>query len=144
MSASPQAYREKLEDLEIYMQIILERYRNALVNYTVDVTNANNKERYRALKSQIELGYGRLFILQNSIEKSMEDNDNSIKLIDTEVGGIMINSEGKNSSLKEKRAADLAAIPQEQQMNQVSIERYIYLAYYSIATILGFVFLYKH
>ena len=74
----------------------------------------------------------------------MEDNDNSIKLIDTEVGGIMINSEGKNSSLKEKRAADLAAIPQEQQMNQVSIERYIYLAYYSIATILGFVFLYKH
>jgi len=144
MSASPQAYREKLEDLEIYMQIILERYRDALVNYTVDVTNANNKERYRALKSQIELGYGRLFILQNSIEKSMEDNDNSIKLIDTEVGGIMINSEGKNSSLKEKRAADLAAIPQEQQMNQVSIERYIYLAYYSIATILGFVFLYKH
>ena len=144
MSASPQAYREKLEDLEIYMQIILERYRDALVNYTVDITNANNKERYMALKSQIELGYGRLFILQNSIEKSMEDNDNSIKLIDTEVGGIMINSEGKNSSLKEKRAADLAAIPQEQQMNQVSIERYIYLAYYSIATILGFVFLYKH
>jgi hypothetical protein len=144
MSASPQAYREKLDDLEIYMQIILERYRDALVNYTVDVTNANNKERYMALKSQIELGYGRLFILQNSIEKSMEDNDNSIKLIDTEVGGIMINSEGKNSSLKEKRAADLAAIPQEQQMNQVSIERYIYLAYYSIATILGFVFLYKH
>jgi hypothetical protein len=67
MSASPQAYREKLDDLEIYMQIILERYRDALVNYTVDVTNANNKERYMALKSQIELGYGRLFILQNSI-----------------------------------------------------------------------------
>lgn len=144
MSVLPQAYRERLEDLEIYMEIILERYRDALINYTIDDTNNDNRERYRALKAQIESGYGRLFILQNNVERSMEDNDTTIKSIDTEVGGIMTHSKSQMAFLKEKRAADLAAKPQEQQMNEVSIERYIYLAYYSIATILGFVFLYKH
>lgn len=144
MSVSPEAYRERLEDLEIYMNVILERYRDALINYTIDDSNNDNKERYRALKSQIELGYGRLFLLQNAVEKSMEDNDTTIKSIDSEVGGIMTDSKSQISLLQEKRAADLAAKPQEQQMNEASIERYIYLAYYSIAMILGFVFLYKH
>lgn len=144
MSGTPQSYRERLGDLEVYMSIILERYREALINHTVDDANADYAEQYRELKIQIELGYGRLFLLQNAVENSMEDNDNVIKSIDTEVGGIMSTTSDQMTALKEKKAADLAAKPQEQQMNEASIERYIYLAYYSIATILGFVFLYKH
>ncbi len=144
MSVAPQSYRERLEDLEVYMSIILERYREALINHTVDDANADYAEQYRELKTQVELGYGRLFLLQNSVEKSMEDNDNVIKSTDTEVGGILSSTSNQMATLKEKKAADLAAKPQEQQMNEASIERYIYLAYYSIATILGFVFLYKH
>ena len=36
MTVLPQAYRAQLEDLEIYMGLIKERYRTALINYTVD------------------------------------------------------------------------------------------------------------
>ena len=83
MTVLPQAYREQLDDLEIYMGLIKERYRTALINYTVD-DNEENKERYDEIKAQLELGYGRLFMLQNNIEKSMEDNDTTIKSIDSE------------------------------------------------------------
>jgi len=143
MTVLPQAYREQLDDLEIYMGIIKERYRTALINYTVD-DNEENKERYHEAKAQLELGYGRLFMLQNNIEKSMEDNDTTIKSIDSEVNGVMSNVKNQTSLLKEKQGIDLAAEPQEEQMNEAALERYIYLGYYSIAMILGFVFLYKH
>jgi len=100
MTVLPQAYREQLDDLEIYMGIIKERYRTALINYTVD-DNEENKERYHEAKAQLELGYGRLFMLQNNIEKSMEDNDTTIKSIDSEVNGV-VKCEKPNIPIKRK------------------------------------------
>ena len=143
MTVLPQTYREQLDDLEIYMGIIRERYRAALIDYTVD-NNGENTERYRVAKAQLELGYGRLFILQNNIEKSLEDNDVAIKSIDSEVNGILANLKDQTLQLQEKRGIDLAAEPQKKQMNEAALERYIYLGYYSVAIVLGFVFLYKH
>jgi len=143
MTVLPQTYREQLDDLEIYMGIIRERYRAALIDYTVD-NNGENTERYRVAKAQLELGYGRLFILQNNIEKSLEDNDVAIKSIDSEVNGILTNLKDQTLQLQEKRGIDLAAEPQKKQMNEAALERYIYLGYYSVAIVLGFVFLYKH
>ena len=143
MTVLPQTYREQLDDLEIYMGIIRERYRVALIDYTID-NNGENTERYRVAKAQLELGYGRLFILQNNIEKSLEDNDVAIKSIDSEVNGILTNLKDQTLQLQEKRGIDLAAEPQKKQMNEAALERYIYLGYYSVAIVLGFVFLYKH
>jgi hypothetical protein len=45
--------------------------------------------------------------------------------------------------LKEKRETELAATPIKKEKKQALIEEYLYLGYYSLAIIAGFVFLYK-
>jgi hypothetical protein len=143
MPTTPQLYRQQLEDLEIYMGIILERYHLALTNSLAD-NSQHTQETYRARQSDLELGYGKLFMLQNDVEMRMEENDKVIQAIDSEIDGMMNNYENKMDILKEKRGADLAAQPQEQQMNATAVERYIYLGYYSAAIVLSLLFLYKH
>ena len=143
MTVSPQVYKSSLSDLEVYMGIILERYKNALINFNVQ-KNSQNEINYNNVKLQLDNGFSKLFILQNNVNKSFEGNNTNVKEKDKKISVIKNMYDHEIAVLKEKTGMDLASQPFEKQKHIDLAEHYTYLGYYSLAIIIGVVFLYKH
>ena len=88
--------------------------------------------------------YNNLFILQNDVNKSISQNNEIIEKDDINIDNSEEKYNNKMKLLQEIRGTQLASTPFKKQIQTKMIEEYLYLGYYSLAIIAGFVFLYKH
>jgi len=97
-----------------------------------------------AMKIKLDVGYGKIFLLQNAVDSNITSLNSEIENINENVNKIMKNYKKEMHILNEKKASDLASVPLEEQINIQAIERFVYLGYYSLAIMAGGFFLYKH
>ena len=144
MPVSPSEYLNQLDNLEKSQKVIMEKYKSALIDYKANPTN-ENKQIYEKYKYQLETDIGaKIFLLENTINKSISQNNSSINEKDQIINQTEDSYNNKIYILKEKRGTNLAANPFKVQKKIEMIEEYLYLGYYSIAIIIGGFFLYKH
>ena len=82
--------------------------------------------------------------MQKNINSSISQNNALIANNDITIDSSEKIYNDKIKTLQEKRGTQLASKPFKKNMQLKMIEEYLYLGYYSLAIIAGFVFLYKH
>jgi len=144
MPVPPSEYRNQLDNLEKTQKVVIQNYKNTLIDYKASPT-AENKALYYKYENQLKTDiFSKLFILENKINKSISQNNDSINTNDQVINETEIKYNNKQKSLENKRGTDLAAKPFKVQKKIEMIEEYLYLSYYSIAIFAGIFFLYKH
>ena len=144
MPVPPSEYRNQLDNLEKTQKVVIQNYKNTLIDYKASPTN-ENKALYYKYENQLKTDiFSKLFILENKINKSISQNNDLINTNDQIINETEIKYNDKQKSLENKRGTDLAAKPFKVQKKIEMIEEYLYLSYYSIAIFAGIFFLYKH
>jgi len=144
MPVPPSEYRNYLDNLEKTQKVVIQNYKNTLIDYKASPTN-ENKALYYKYENQLKTDiFSKLFILENKINKSISQNNDLINTNDQVINETEIKYNDKQKSLENKRGTDLAAKPFKVQKKIEMIEEYLYLSYYSIAILAGVFFLYKH
>ena len=136
-------YKNQLSNLKVLQKIVMENFKKSLIEYKTN-PNDNTKREFDKYKTQLETDvFSKIFLLQANVNKSISQNNDLIIKNDSMINNIEGKYENKMTLLKEKRGTELAATPIKKEKKQALIEEYLYLGYYSLAIIAGFVFLYK-
>jgi hypothetical protein len=144
MPVSPSEYREKVSNLKTLQKIVLDKFNKSSIDYKAN-PNSETKGEFEKQKNQLESDfYSKLFILQKNINSSISQNNALIANNDITIDSSEKIYNDKIKTLQEKRGTQLASKPFKKNMQLKMIEEYLYLGYYSLAIIAGFVFLYKH
>lgn len=144
MPVTPADYKERVSNLKTMQKVVLENYKQSLINYKADPT-PDNKDIFEKNQNELETKlYNNLFILQNDVNKSISQNNEIIEKDDINIDNSEEKYNNKMKLLQEIRGTQLASTPFKKQIQTKMIEEYLYLGYYSLAIIAGFVFLYKH
>jgi hypothetical protein len=144
MPVPPSEYKEQLSNVKILQKIVMENYKKALIEYKKNPT-PDTKREFDKYTTQLETDvFSKIFLLQTNINKSISQNNELIMKNDSTINKLEGEYENKMTILKEKRGTELASTPLKAQKKLEVIEEYLYLGYYSLAIIAGFVFLYKN
>ena len=74
MPVPPSEYRNYLDNLEKTQKVVIQNYKNTLIDYKASPTN-ENKALYYKYENQLKTDiFSKLFILENKINKSISQN----------------------------------------------------------------------
>ena len=135
-------FQNQLDELKNVFYLVLERYREA---YPLKMSAPNNEnvDLYNESKSQLESTFNDLFILESSIESSLNEVDMGIKTQDDVISALKDRYNKDTSELEVLRNTNLASYPMKREFEQYRFNGYIDLGYYIVASLVVVFLLFK-
>ena len=107
MPVTPADYRERVSNLKTMQKVVLENYKQSLINYKADPT-PDSKDIFEKNQNELETKlYNNLFILQTNVNTSISQNNAIIEKDDINIDNSEEKYNNKMKLLQEIRGTQL-------------------------------------
>ena len=123
-----------MDELNIIFYLILERYKT---NYPLQAAypTEENKSLYIDSKNQLDNTYSDLFILDNIIENSINNTNETLETKDNTISKLRTRFKTDKTKFDSIHQTDLAALPFKKNILEFRFQSYIQLGYYLLGVI---------
>ena len=134
---SAKRYNDRLEDITVKYNLILERYIADLISTFASARPKGTPQTTPNSKQQLEIINKDLFLLGKQVQSSIDKEIESLGDEDTDADQLREQLDSSKAELAQIRGSGEAAVPMEHDMGRALLGDWIHLGYYVAGTLLA-------
>ena len=134
---SAKSYNDRLKDIEVKYNLVLERYAADLVSAFASARPKGAAHTPPDSKQQLEMINKDLFLLGNQVQSSIDRKIKALGSEGTDAADLRGQLDSSKAKLTQIQGSDAAALPMEQDMGRALLGDWIHLGYYVAGTLLA-------